>query len=151
MVIEEIDRELNVLVTTSYFLKFECLDSPWSGFSFPCDKEGNVDPDRPSESQENLRKCLNGTYNVRCCGVETYVHRERLCSCGSGAYPEDVYDARGIFVARVCDECRKEKLRGYRPEIFEESDYWVDEDVDPEEGVYDDADEWYDDVQEYDC
>ena len=28
------------------------------------------------------------------------------------------YDSRGIYLCRVCDKCRKEKLAGYRPEIL---------------------------------
>jgi len=49
------------------------------------------------------------------------------CPCGSGEYPEAIYDARGIFVSYVCDKCRKEKLSKYRPEIFTDSQYWHDE------------------------
>ena len=45
------------------------------------------------------------------------------CTCGSGEYPEAVSDARGIFVAYVCDQCRADKLKGYRPEIFTDSHY----------------------------
>ena len=52
------------------------------------------------------------------------------CNCGSGEYREPIYDAKGIFVAYVCDKCRKQKLKGYRPEIFEDSDYEVDEQID---------------------
>ncbi len=51
------------------------------------------------------------------------------CPCGSGEYPEAVSDARGIFVAYVCNQCRKEKLSGYRPEIFANPDYWHDEPI----------------------
>jgi len=46
-----------------------------------------------------------------------------LCSCGSGQYREPVHDARGIFVAYVCDACRDQRLQGYRPEIFTDADY----------------------------
>lgn len=52
------------------------------------------------------------------------------CPCGSGEYPEEVCDARGIFVAYVCDKCRKERLSGYRPDIFTDSNYWHDEPID---------------------
>lgn len=30
------------------------------------------------------------------------------------------YDARGIPLARVCDDCRAEKLRGFRSEVLKE-------------------------------
>ena len=55
-----------------------------------------------------------------------------LCSCGSGQYREEVCDARGIFVAYVCDACRAERLAGYRPEIFTDAAYECDEPIDPE-------------------
>ena len=32
------------------------------------------------------------------------------------SWPE--YDAQGIYLCRVCDECRDDKLSRYRPEIL---------------------------------
>ncbi len=55
------------------------------------------------------------------------------CPCGSGEYPEEVYDARGIYVAAVCDKCRAERLHGYRPEVFTNSQYECDEQIEPDE------------------
>jgi hypothetical protein len=52
------------------------------------------------------------------------------CTCGSGEWPQAIYDARNIFVTYVCSECRTEKLRGYRPEIFTNPGYWHDEPID---------------------
>lgn len=43
---------------------------------------------------------------------------EHGCPCGSGEPPEEIYDARGIYVTAVCGQCRGRRLRGYRPEIF---------------------------------
>ena len=40
------------------------------------------------------------------------------------------YDARGIPLAKVCNKCRAEKLRGYRPEVLTDSQYEADEDID---------------------
>jgi hypothetical protein len=57
----------------------------------------------------------------------------RECPCGSGLPRLEVCDARGIFVAFVCDKCETRKLAGYRPEIFEDPNYWTDEPVEPEE------------------
>ena len=54
------------------------------------------------------------------------------CTCGSNAQAENVYDMRGIYVARVCDECREEKLSCFRQDIFEDPDYWHDEPLDEE-------------------
>lgn len=42
----------------------------------------------------------------------------RTCNCGSGEYPEEVYDAQGIYLCRVCDKCRKEKLSHYNPWVL---------------------------------
>lgn len=49
---------------------------------------------------------------------------------GDGSWWEN--DARGIPLCRVCDECRKQKLSKYRPEIlsgYDQSD--VNEPIDP--------------------
>tara|TARA_R110002167_G_scaffold45075_3_gene135472 strand:- start:2085 stop:2300 length:216 start_codon:yes stop_codon:yes gene_type:complete len=57
----------------------------------------------------------------------------RTCNCGSGEHSYWVYDAQGIELAKVCDDCEKEKLSGYRPEIlsgYGQSD--VDEPIEPE-------------------
>lgn len=51
------------------------------------------------------------------------------CCCGSGLPTEDIYDARGIFIIRVCKKCKKEKLSGFRPEIFENNSYTVNEQI----------------------
>ena len=55
------------------------------------------------------------------------------CPCGSGEWTEAVHDARGIFIAYVCSVCRVEKLRGYRPEIFTDHNYWHDEPIEAAE------------------
>lgn len=49
------------------------------------------------------------------------------CICGSGKPCEDIYDGRGIYVTRVCDDCKEERLKGYRPEILNR--YYKEEDV----------------------
>jgi hypothetical protein len=46
-----------------------------------------------------------------------------MCNCQSGLAPRDVYDARNIYVAQVCDACESRKLSGYRPEIFTDAHY----------------------------
>ena len=55
------------------------------------------------------------------------------CSCGSGLPRKAVYDARNIFVAYVCAKCRKQRLKGFRPEIFTDPDYHTDEPVEEED------------------
>ncbi len=44
------------------------------------------------------------------------------------------YDGRGIPLCRVCDDCKKEKMSRYRPEIlssYNEND--VDEPIEPDD------------------
>ena len=44
--------------------------------------------------------------------------------CDSGLYHEAVYDARGIYVGKVCEKCKDETLGGYRPELFTDPAMW---------------------------
>ena len=39
------------------------------------------------------------------------------------------YDARGIYLCRVCSKCVKAKLGKYRPEVLTDSNYEADEDI----------------------
>lgn len=55
-------------------------------------------------------------------------------TCESGTH-WSVYDAQGIYLCRVCEQCEKVKLSRYRPEIltgYNQSD--VDEPIDNDEG-----------------
>lgn len=54
-------------------------------------------------------------------------HVARDCNCGSGLPSAWTYDARGIELARVCDRCRDRVLAGYRPDVFDDPDYEIDE------------------------
>lgn len=48
-------------------------------------------------------------------------------------YAEEFYDAQGIYLTKGCEKCKKDKLKGYRPEIltgYDQSD--VDEPIEPE-------------------
>jgi len=53
----------------------------------------------------------------------------RPCVCGSGLESEEVLDARGIYICRVCDKCRDAKLRGFRPEVLTDPNYEADEPI----------------------
>jgi hypothetical protein len=59
--------------------------------------------------------------------------REHPCPCGSGKDSWWEHDARNIPLARVCDDCRDEKLARYRPDVLTDSDYWADEQIEPDE------------------
>lgn len=60
----------------------------------------------------------------------------KKCGCPSGNDGDDSwveYDARGIYLCRVCDKCKERKLSKYRPCIltgYDQSD--VDEPIEPE-------------------
>ena len=53
----------------------------------------------------------------------------RECPCGSGEFPELETDARGIYLGYMCDKCRKERLRGYRPDVLTNPNYETDEPI----------------------
>jgi hypothetical protein len=53
----------------------------------------------------------------------------RLCICGSGKFSEKLFDARGIYVSRVCEDCEETVKARYRPGIFEDSGYDCDEQI----------------------
>ncbi len=40
-----------------------------------------------------------------------------------------LYDARGLFVSYVCKKCRPNVTAKYRPEIFTDSHYGCDEQI----------------------
>ena len=46
------------------------------------------------------------------------------------------FDARGIYLCRVCDNCRAEKLAGFRPEVLSDSNYEHDEPISEEHFDY---------------
>jgi hypothetical protein len=56
----------------------------------------------------------------------------RPCNCGSGLDSWWEHDARGIPLNRVCEECREEKLKKYRPDVLTDPYYWTDEPIDAE-------------------
>jgi hypothetical protein len=56
--------------------------------------------------------------------------RIRTCSCGSEKERWAEYDARGIFLTFVCDDCRDEKLSHFRKDVLTDPNYWHDEPID---------------------
>jgi len=53
----------------------------------------------------------------------------RECSCGSGEYPDEQYDAKGIYLCLTCSKCEKEKLSHYRADVLTDSNYECDEPI----------------------
>jgi hypothetical protein len=60
---------------------------PGAGFSFDCDKDGNVFPLTNEAAQENYDGCISGKFDVRREGVVDYSYyytspKEGKCHCG---------------------------------------------------------------------
>jgi hypothetical protein len=72
---------------------------------------------------ENQKKIIFN--NSRFCGNNN-------CPCGSGLDRKEIIDARGIFVTYACEKCYSEKLEGYRADIFYDSNYYTDENIEPD-------------------
>jgi len=51
------------------------------------------------------------------------------CPCGSGKPWRRLYDARGIYVGRVCDDCEPALKSRFRTEIFTDSHYDIGDDT----------------------
>ena len=60
----------------------------------------------------------------------------RPCDCGSGKESYWETDGRGIPLCRCCSDCRKDKLKKYRPEVVSDSNYEADEPIEPEDDRY---------------
>lgn len=54
------------------------------------------------------------------------------CPCGSGQNSLEICDARGIYLGRVCTECKDVRLRQFRQDVLTDSSYEVDEPIDEE-------------------
>lgn len=52
---------------------------------------------------------------------------DNKCRCGSGLETDILYDGRGIYLTRCCDDCREEVMSHYNPVILE---YYTQADVD---------------------
>lgn len=79
-----------------YFLSFERLDHPGSGFSFPCDESGDVKVNELNpEARKNYDNCLAGK-GVEHGRLEEYHHHYVTSSVG------------------ICDDCGEEvELTGF--------------------------------------
>lgn len=58
--------------------------------------------------------------------------RLQACPCGSGNYPDQVFDGHGIFLCYTCEKCHEKRMTGYRPDIMER--YECDEPIEPDDG-----------------
>ena len=54
-----------------FYLDYRWRNDPEAGFSFECDKDGNVDLEsKPDIARENYEKCLSGEHDVVFRGIE---------------------------------------------------------------------------------
>jgi hypothetical protein len=60
-------------------------------------------------------------------------YQARPCPCGSGLDSYWQNDARGIPLCRTCSKCHDKKMKGYRPDVLSDSNYWADEPIEPED------------------
>ena len=55
-----------------------------------------------------------------------------LCRCNSKLPSRELFDARGIYVTRVCDDCERSVRKKYRAEIFTDPHYHAEEPIEPD-------------------
>lgn len=90
-----------------YSYNFDLLDNPGAGYSFPCDKEGNLFLGLNPAAAENLVACATGKYKVGTPYIRDlsrdYTHEEiRECEvCHAGAYMDRKC---GVFVCSSCEQ-----------------------------------------------
>lgn len=63
----------------------------------------------------------------------SYFPVPNTCPCGSGEYGEAFYDARGIYIGRMCSHCCTERLSQFRPEVLTDPNYEADKPIEPED------------------
>ena len=119
-----------ILVEEVFTLDYTYESCPDAGFSFPCDRHGQPDPGMTPEAKANYGACLLGEVNgsrVISRGVQKVIYKTMCCSCGSRHLPDKLFDARGIYVGRVCPECEEITRSKYRAEIFSDPNYEADD------------------------
>lgn len=55
--------------------------------------------------------------------------RARKCTCESGDWGEEQFDARGCYLTITCPSCHSSKMKAYRPEVLSDPNYDTCEDI----------------------
>jgi hypothetical protein len=102
----EIIRERKQVTGIDYVRRFSWRNDPESGFSFPCDEQGNLTKVLHPEGHRNYVNCVSGVYDVVDHGVvaEPWSRWEPAiirCVCGS---PVVLYDAW----LETCPSCQRD-------------------------------------------
>lgn len=89
----------------SYVRQFSWRDTPSAGFSFECSEDGEVKTPEHEAGRENLKKCLDGTYDVIDNGVQSWPHSYvepavGRCVCGAEVVLEGF--------TNTCDKCERD-------------------------------------------
>ena len=107
------------------------------------DSEATLDDDYPiSKKHPNIWVTTALDYDAIECipgvksAVPVYKGEGKPCNCGSGLPRYTLEDARGIFCSYVCKECEDDVKAKYRPEVLKNADYEADEEIDPEDSIY---------------
>lgn len=86
-------------------------------FCHTCKKPVNQDD---ADFAREIMAEVKVTHLPPMCPGCAYSKARNYCGCGSGEYPEPIYDGRGIYLCKACDQCRKKRLAAFRPEIVNE-------------------------------
>jgi len=119
----------------TYMRVFEYENERGAGCAFDCDEDGTPVL-KFAEARANYEGCLTGYLHgerIIDKGIRKHVKEVFLCDCGSGEVPWREYDAQGIYLCKVCNECIDDRLGRYRPEIltgYTQAD--VDEPIEPD-------------------
>ena len=76
------------VVKESYFISYEWVERPGSGFDFPCNMQGEINfNDMVPEALENYKKCESDEYAVIYRGLQRHEHSYweptvAICYCG---------------------------------------------------------------------
>ena len=119
------------------------IQSASTDFEFDAIAQKTLDDGRtaiafaPSEVNKIVMRCI-ARWNwkpdvIGKCWIATTVPNDeiRWCRCGSRRPAFWMYDGHGIELCMVCDKCKAQKMKQYRPDIM--SAYEADEPIDSDE------------------
>lgn len=121
----KIIQERKLHESIEYALDYRWNDDKNAGFSFPCDKYGNILPFEHESAKENYEKCISGEFAVTLFGVLTFHHKYvepaiGKCKCGSEVYLEDYFE-NACRCGRLYGLDGGELRQNWRKELYEET------------------------------
>lgn len=77
-----------IVEEVEYFIRYDDVDSPGSGWDFPCNQDGDINFNDMSEAaMENYHGCESGEYEAVYVGLQRQVHsyeNPTIGKCGCG-------------------------------------------------------------------